>query len=148
MAPALCLFGCGYPGEPLPPLLNIPQRVTDLAAVERGSKIIVQFTVPKLTTESVVIKGPLHFDLRAGERGPAPFDTNAWRGQHSAVIIVRPAGVRTLGDANYQVSYMLPNYGLLPVAKGKLGADGRIALPEGNSNDHATSGIINIWRLP
>jgi len=27
-------------------------------------------------------------------------------------------------------------------------ADGRIALPEGNSNDHATSGIINIWRLP
>jgi outer membrane protein assembly factor BamB len=27
-------------------------------------------------------------------------------------------------------------------------ADGRIALPEGNSNDHATSGILNIWRLP
>src|SRR5205807_5753034 len=27
-------------------------------------------------------------------------------------------------------------------------ADGRIALPEGNSNDRATSGIINIWRLP
>jgi len=27
-------------------------------------------------------------------------------------------------------------------------ADGRIALPEGNSNDHAIRGIINIWRLP
>jgi len=27
-------------------------------------------------------------------------------------------------------------------------ADGRIALPEGNSNDHATSGILDIWRLP
>ena len=27
-------------------------------------------------------------------------------------------------------------------------ADGMIALPEGNSNDRATSGIINIWRLP
>ena len=26
-------------------------------------------------------------------------------------------------------------------------ADGMIALPEGNSNEHATSGIINIWRL-
>jgi len=25
--------------------------------------------------------------------------------------------------------------------------DGRIALPEGNSNDHATSGILDIWRL-
>lgn len=27
-------------------------------------------------------------------------------------------------------------------------ADGRIALPEGNSNDHATSGMLDIWRLP
>ena len=26
--------------------------------------------------------------------------------------------------------------------------DGRIALPEGNSNSHATSGVLNIWRLP
>jgi len=26
--------------------------------------------------------------------------------------------------------------------------DGRIALPEGNSNAHATSGVLNIWRLP
>jgi hypothetical protein len=27
-------------------------------------------------------------------------------------------------------------------------ADGRIALPEGNANDHSTSGILDIWRLP
>lgn len=27
-------------------------------------------------------------------------------------------------------------------------ADGRIALPEGNANDHATSGVLDIWRLP
>ena len=26
--------------------------------------------------------------------------------------------------------------------------DGRIALPEGNSNDRSTSGVLNIWRLP
>jgi hypothetical protein len=25
--------------------------------------------------------------------------------------------------------------------------DGRVALPEGNANDHATSGVLNIWRL-
>jgi outer membrane protein assembly factor BamB len=24
-------------------------------------------------------------------------------------------------------------------------ADGRIALPEGNANDHGTSGVLNIW---
>jgi hypothetical protein len=27
-------------------------------------------------------------------------------------------------------------------------ADGRIALPEGDSNSHRTSGVLNIWRLP
>ena len=27
-------------------------------------------------------------------------------------------------------------------------ADGRIALPEGDSNDRATSGVLDIWRLP
>ena len=26
--------------------------------------------------------------------------------------------------------------------------DGRIALPEGNGNDHSTSGVLDIWRLP
>jgi putative pyrroloquinoline-quinone binding quinoprotein len=26
--------------------------------------------------------------------------------------------------------------------------DGRIALPEGNANDHATTGVLDIWRLP
>jgi hypothetical protein len=26
--------------------------------------------------------------------------------------------------------------------------DGRVALPEGNANDHATSGVLDIWRVP
>ncbi len=26
--------------------------------------------------------------------------------------------------------------------------DGRVALPEGNANDHATSGVLDIWHLP
>jgi hypothetical protein len=26
--------------------------------------------------------------------------------------------------------------------------DRRIALPQGNANSHATTGILNIWRLP
>lgn len=26
--------------------------------------------------------------------------------------------------------------------------DGRVALPEGNANDHRTSGVLDIWRLP
>jgi len=27
-------------------------------------------------------------------------------------------------------------------------SDGRVALPEGDANDHATSGVLDIWRLP
>jgi hypothetical protein len=27
-------------------------------------------------------------------------------------------------------------------------ADGRVALPEGDANEHATSGVLDIWRLP
>ena len=29
-----------------------------------------------------------------------------------------------------------------------IATDGRVALPEGNANDHATSGVLDIWRLP
>ncbi len=27
-------------------------------------------------------------------------------------------------------------------------ADGRIALPEGNANEHAAAGVLNIWSIP
>jgi hypothetical protein len=27
-------------------------------------------------------------------------------------------------------------------------ADGRVAMPEGNANDHATTGVLDIYRLP
>ena len=42
--------------------------------------------------------------------------------------------------------------GSLPVGdahwESPIVADGRVAAPEGNSNDHATSGVLNIYRLP
>ena len=48
---ALLVTGCGYVGDPLPPALNIPVPVADLNAVQRGDQIIIQFTVPQMTTE-------------------------------------------------------------------------------------------------
>ena len=60
------MAGCGYVGEPLPPSLNIPARITDLAAIQRGGRIIAQFSVPELTTENKPIPGPVKLDLRAG----------------------------------------------------------------------------------
>ncbi|MCL5743099.1 MAG: hypothetical protein M1541_04090, partial [Acidobacteria bacterium] len=70
--------GCGYVGEPLPPLLNIPERVTDLAGYEKGSKIILQFSVPRLTTEGVVIKRPVRIEVRGGPAPAGEFNADAW----------------------------------------------------------------------
>jgi len=76
-AAALLLSGCGYIGEPMYPLLNIPSRVTDMAAVQRGAVIIFQFTLPVLTTEGKQARiGQV--EVRIGESGQGNFDTNEW----------------------------------------------------------------------
>jgi hypothetical protein len=74
---SLTCAGCGYLGDPLPPLANIPPRIADLAAIQRGSHVIVQFTVPTKTTEGHPIPQPLKLDLRAGTAAE-PFDEDQW----------------------------------------------------------------------
>src|ERR1035438_1398992 len=91
---AAVLSGCGYVAGPLPPLANIPARVTDLAAVQRGGKLIVQFTVPQLTTEGVTIKQSPSFDLRIGP-GPDPFSGPQWASEAKRIQIGRASCRRT-----------------------------------------------------
>jgi hypothetical protein len=71
------LWGCGYIGEPMPPALKIPQAVQDLRVVQYGDRLVVDFTIPSLTTERLTIKelGPV--ELRVGPGG-TPFDVNRW----------------------------------------------------------------------
>lgn len=52
----LLQLGCGAPGDPLPPLLNIPARTADLEAVQEGAELVVRWTVPGQTTEGFPIK--------------------------------------------------------------------------------------------
>ncbi|MBZ5573265.1 MAG: hypothetical protein LAO09_15455 [Acidobacteriia bacterium] len=49
-------LGCGVPGAPKPPSLNLPQRVTDLRAVRRGDSVYLAWTVPTKTTDSVAVR--------------------------------------------------------------------------------------------
>jgi hypothetical protein len=60
---ALCavasLSGCGTPGAPLPPSLNLPEPVTNLAAVRAGDKVTLTWTLPRRTTDKVILKAPL-----------------------------------------------------------------------------------------
>lgn len=45
------LAGCGSPGIPLPPSLNLPKPVSDLRAVRKGSTVTLAWTVPRETTD-------------------------------------------------------------------------------------------------
>ena len=48
---AAFLAGCGVPGEPLPPLLEIPAPVQDLSVVQVGTQLQLAWSRPRLTTE-------------------------------------------------------------------------------------------------
>jgi len=45
--------GCGVPGIPRPPSLNLPQPPTDLRAVRKGDKVYLAWTVPTETTDGL-----------------------------------------------------------------------------------------------
>jgi hypothetical protein len=77
VAATASIGGCGYAGEPKPPALRRPDKVTDLAAVERGSKIIVTFTLPRETTEGLPITEFPDVELRVGAP-PNPWNQDEW----------------------------------------------------------------------
>jgi len=87
---AALLAGCGYVAGPLAPLANIPARVNDLAALQRGDRLIVHFTVPTLTTEGATILVPPTLDLRIGPV-PSPFNSSRWVAGAKTIPPVKPA---------------------------------------------------------
>jgi hypothetical protein len=60
---ATALSGCGMPGAPLPPSLNLPNRVTDLSAVRAGNQVALTWTMPKRTTDKVTLTAPITVDI-------------------------------------------------------------------------------------
>lgn len=77
LLPFVTFFGCGYVGEPLPPALNIPEKITDLRAVQRGSDIVLEFTIPGITTEGLPIT-TVSLDLRGGPMLSGEFHVTGW----------------------------------------------------------------------
>lgn len=53
----ILLAGCGTPGAPLPPSLNLPDRVTDLAAARNGNRVTLTWTMPRRNTDKLLLKG-------------------------------------------------------------------------------------------
>jgi hypothetical protein len=52
------LVGCGVPGVPKPPSLELPQQVDDLRAVRKGNHVYLAWTVPSETTDHLAVRHP------------------------------------------------------------------------------------------
>ena len=86
---ALCLAaatGCGYIGPPLPPALNIPEKVTVVKASQHGGQLVVGFVITGRTTDGLVLNRLRAIELRAG---PAAASTQQWA-QGARQIPVEP----------------------------------------------------------
>jgi len=57
LAMGLVLSGCGMPGAPLPPSLNLADPVTDLAAARAGGRVSLAWTMPKKNTDKLLLMG-------------------------------------------------------------------------------------------
>jgi hypothetical protein len=56
MALAAGLAGCGTPGAPQPPSLNLPDPVSDLSATRTGDQVTLTWTIPKKNTDKLAMK--------------------------------------------------------------------------------------------
>jgi hypothetical protein len=62
--------GCGTPGAPQPPSLNLPIRVSDLAAVRSGNQVSLAWTMPRKNTDKLLLKDNITAHICRRE-GPA-----------------------------------------------------------------------------
>ena len=86
---SVILGGCGYAGEPKPPALGRPLRVTNLSAIERGSKIVVTFMMPVETTDALPVPEHPDVELRVGVVA-APWNEAAWQASSDRVPVAVP----------------------------------------------------------
>jgi hypothetical protein len=68
-AAVLLLSGCGTPGAPQPPSLNLPVPVSNLEATRAGNQVTLTWTMPKKNTDKLLLKGsiPVLVCRREGE---------------------------------------------------------------------------------
>jgi len=68
---AIFLPGCGTPGAPQPPSLNLPDQVGDLSATRAGNQVTLTWTMPKRNTDRTMIKGEVPVRICRRERAAA-----------------------------------------------------------------------------
>ena len=69
--PLLLLVGCGSPGAPLPPSLDLPTPVVNLSAARVGNSVHLAWTMPTRNTDRIALRHPVPTQVcRAVEKGP------------------------------------------------------------------------------
>lgn len=72
LAIAVCLAGCGVPGAPQPPSLEVPKPINDLQATRRAGTVLLTWTEPTETTDGELIRkaGKMVVTRAASQAGP------------------------------------------------------------------------------
>ncbi len=70
IAAVLVWTGCGTPGAPQPPSLQLPRPVEDLALTRKGDHVTLSWTAPQETTDGTAVKqmGPTRICRDTGEK--------------------------------------------------------------------------------
>lgn len=58
IAAVAVLAGCGVPGAPQPPSLELPRQVSDLRALRKGDRVTLAWTPPQETTDRTAVRHP------------------------------------------------------------------------------------------
>src|SRR3569833_127431 len=93
LALGLFLSGCGTPGAPQPPSLNLPDTEADLSAVRAGNQVTLTWTMPKRNTDRTMIRGevPVRVCRRESDAGVCE--------QAGSEQMTSPGGAGTFADA-------------------------------------------------
>jgi hypothetical protein len=112
-------------------------------AVWRNGKRLLLIAADGGATEAWSLRrGRLHSVWRAGNAGTSPVIAGGLLWVYDpgggGLRVYRPASGRVVGTLNAGDGHW----------NSPIVTDGRVALPEGDANDHSTSGVLDIWRLP
>jgi hypothetical protein len=69
LAAAALLGGCGMPGSPQSPSLNLPEKASDLAAVRNGDQVTLTWTMPRRNTDKLLLKSAVQVRVCRAESG-------------------------------------------------------------------------------
>lgn len=89
LAVLVVFSGCGYVGPVLPPSPQLPLAITDLRVIERGDNLLITFSTPARTTDSLPVDHFSAIDLRVGP-DLKPFDFERWAGLAKEYAVALP----------------------------------------------------------